>query len=211
VGFAARAVLFVIWTTAAAATARTQEMGSALPCEAVEDSLRTSVEARLLPGVYRLVMVATGGPASGKRAEGRLELRRTALSDRSPRTGAGPERADTGMTPLYGFSDLDFGAVGVSLSPGPEIPAPTSRDPIYPGLLAHVQNWGSRTHPQQNALTVGTQSNVRAKLAAVMVDGPGAGLWVRRLWADRFEGTWRPWGRGGGWGYFCAVRLTEAR
>jgi hypothetical protein len=211
VRFPARAVLLAIWTTVAASTACAQEVGSALRCEPVEDSLRTSVEARLVPGVYQLVMVATGGPAAGKRVEGRLELRRTALSDRSPHTGAGPERPDTGMTPLYGFSDLDFAAVGVSLSPGSEIPAPTSRDPIYPGLLAHVQNWGSHTHPQQNALTVGTQSNVRAKLEAHMVDGPGAGLWVRRLRTDGFEGTWRPWGRGGGWGYFCAVRLRDAR
>lgn len=182
-----------------------QELSPA-PCAAVSDALRTEDNWRPPPGEYQLTLVSTYGPRAGKSASGTLHLWRTTARDRSPRTGARPERVDTAATPLYGATDMDLAAVGVNLLNRADIPRPDSRDPVYPGVLVHIQNWGQTRRLRQSVLTIGTHGNVRAKLDYAMTDGPGTGLWAREVTPGGFRGTWGPWGLTGGAGHFCAER-----
>ena len=181
---------------------------TATNCLAVSDSFRTVDNWRPAPGEYHLTMVAVDSLHRGARASGPLLLWRTSASDSSPTTNARPARVDTVSTPLYGATTVDLPRVGVILSDDFMIPRPFSRDPLYPGILVHIQNWGRSGALRQSVLTVGTLTNVRAPLDYGMTDGPGAGLWVRQATADGFRGTWGPWGglRASGYGYFCAVR-----
>ena len=94
-----------------------------------------AVDTRLVPGAYRLMMVPTSGPAAGRQLEGRLELHRTSLADRSPRVGAGPERADTASAAL----------------PHPEHLAQTG-PPNLQFLSRRLPGLSSRTHAARRSL-----------------------------------------------------------
>ena len=191
-----------------AATPKPRQRAS--ECRAVSDSLRTPQAARLAVGAYALTVIATNGGKPGTQTSGTLTLRQTLSTDRSPRTGQ-PPRSDENIsaTPLWGYIDADLATVGAPLPDGhnPDEPQPTSLDPIYPGLLVHIQNWGSPTLPQQYVLMVGTSYNVRVKLHSAVMDGPGIVMNVREITLKGFRGTWHQGGLVIAGGYFCAVRL----
>jgi hypothetical protein len=159
------------------------------------------------PGTYKLVLVATSGRKQGASAEGELSLRPTSSLDRSPRTGKVAQDANFVVTPLYGWSDLDFLAVGASVASGSGgDPAPSSRDPVYPGVLVRIGSLKEGYPPNSPVLLIATVSNRRDDVLAT--DGGGIGLWVRRLDKNTFAGEWSRWGLAmSGSGYFCATRV----
>ena len=177
-------------------------------CRAVSDSLRTPESARLAAGEYGFVITSTVGPTAGKTSEGRLVLRPTAPADRSPRTGQSPRAdEDRERRPLYGYLDADLARVGAPLPNGltADEPMPNSTDPLFPGVLVHVQKGpGER---QQNVLTVATSINARVDLGYGVADGPGIFLRVREIAPDGFAGTWAQGGLEEAGGFFCAKRL----
>jgi len=186
-------------------------LGQSLVCAPSDDSLRTPDSARLTPGVYTLVVVATNGPLARSRARGTLTLRATSPDDRSPRTGKGPARNERrGGMPLWGWFNGDLRAVGAPL-PDPTdstVPQPDSDDPIYPGVLVLVQNWHEPSPLHQNMLWISTGENFRAERDWAMADGPGVVLNVRVLNTDGFAGTWGAAGRARVGGYYCARRSS---
>ena len=181
-------------------------------CRAVSKSLRTPGAARLQPGDYGFTIVSTIGPTAGDSVRGRLVLRPTRFTDRSPRTGQGPRPDENrGAKPLYGFLlDADLAHIGAPLPDGTRAdePLPSSTDPIFPGFLAHVQNWGGAEASSQNVLTAGTSINARVDLGYGVADGQGIFLMVRTLDASGFGGTWQQGGLLAAGGYFCAERVV---
>ena len=177
-------------------------------CHAVSDSLRTPESARLAAGQYGFVITSTVGPTAGTTSEGRLTLRPTAPTDRSPRTGQSPRAdEDRERRPLYGYLDADLARVGAPLPNGrtADEPMPNSTDPLFPGVLVHVQTGpGER---QQSVLTVAMSYNARVDLGGAAGDGPGIFLRVRQIAPDGFAGRWTQGGRQAAGGYFCAKRL----
>src|SRR5690348_16547419 len=112
-------------------------------CASTSDSLSTPDSARLSPGTYALVIVATLGPQRGGRTQGLLTLRSTSANDRSPRTGQAPARKENRLgTPLWGTFAADISGVGAPLPDSGEayIPQPNADDPIFPGVIVFVQN-----------------------------------------------------------------------
>jgi hypothetical protein len=181
---------------------------SARSCGPVSDSLRTPESARLAAGAYAFVIVSTVGSTAGASAQGRLILHPTRPSDRSPRTGQHPRSdEDRERTPLYGSLDADLTKVGAPLPDGrnADEPLPSSTDPLFPGVLVHVQL--RPTERQQNVLTVATSINARVDLGYGVADGPGIFLRVRELTPAAFAGTWAQGGLEEAGGYFCARRL----
>src|SRR5437016_2477311 len=90
-------------------------------------------------GNYELNLIATEGPKKGARATGYLSLWPTAVDDQSPATGQRAVQTDTLRQPLYGAVQLDFDRVAAPVVSGqPHTPDPTSRDPVYPGVLVLV-------------------------------------------------------------------------
>ena len=180
-------------------------------CRPVSDSLHTPRAARLRAGDYDFTIASTVGKTAGATTHGRLVLRPTSAADRSPRTGQGPRPGENrAANPLYGYlTDADLTRVGASLPDGsrPDEPLPSSVDPIFPGFLSHVQNWGAEGALEQNVLTAGTSINARVELGYAVADGPGVFMMVRALDDSGFAGTWQPGGREAAGGYFCAVRL----
>ena len=180
-------------------------------CTPTSDSLRTADSARVAPGTYAVVLVATVGPRAGAGVEGSLTLRPTRTTDRSPHTGQGPARTENrAHVPLWGTFAGDLGRVGAPL---PDIgdrysPQPDSDDPIFPGVLVLIQNWQNPALLRQNMLWVATGSNDRADVDYATVDGPGIVMNVRRLDGTAFSGTWGPAGRSRVGGYFCAQLLA---
>jgi len=201
---------FFSFAVLAPLTATSEPSQGASDCRAVPDSLRTPSAARLAAGSYALTIIATAGGKPGTQASGTLTLRETVSTNRSSRTGRLPRSDENrSATPLWGYIDADLASVGAPLPDGnnPDEPQPTSRDPIYPGLLVHIQNWGSLTLPQQYVLTVGTTYNVRVRLHYAVADGPGILMNVRQITIKGFRGTWQQGGLVVAGGYFCAVRL----
>jgi hypothetical protein len=163
-----------------------------------------------LAGTYLLTLVATDGSRRGATAHGRLWLARTSARDRSPGNGRGPARPDTASTPYVGATDLDFATVGAPMdwADTVNIPRPTSRDPIYPGVLAKVRpppdSAGAST--AWPFFLVGTLHNTRDESG--WVDGPGIVLVVQAAGPASLVGRWGPWGRKvDGRGYFCLRRV----
>lgn len=176
-------------------------------CDPVSDSLRTTDSSRLVSGSYRLVIVATNGARSGAKVQGTLTLRPTLGTDRSPESGRQPRANENrASTPLWGYIDADLASVGAPLpdSGNPDEPGASSRDPVFPGVLVHVQNWGEPSLRQQFMLTVATSFNARVDLGYVRMDGPGFIMNVREITARGFRGTWNQGGRIVAEGYFCA-------
>ena len=181
-------------------------------CGPVNDSLRVSRGALPSAGTYQLIITATIGPKSGRRATGELLLWPTTPGDRSPRTGQTPSpNENLAAAPLWGAITADLREVGAPL---PDMrqsdwPQPGSQDPVFPGVLVRIQNWQSDTLLQQPMLWVAAPSNVRTDLGYAVADGPGIILRVRALTDSTFRGTWGPAGRLRVGGYFCAARRLE--
>jgi hypothetical protein len=173
-------------------------------CEQVRSVAASFDIALLKPGTYRLVLVATSGREQGASAEGELNLRPTSSSDRSPRTGQLAQDRNLAEAPLYGWSDLDFVAVGASARKA----SASSRDPVFPGVLVRLISWQEGYPPNTPVLLVSTASNRRDEV--LMTDGAGIGLWVRRLSDGSFAGEWSRWGIAiSGSGYFCATLVER--
>ena len=178
-------------------------------CVAVDDSERTDDTARTAPGEYRITMIAEGSSAPAS-ARGNLWLSRTSSQDRSQaHPSARAPAGDTASAPLIGWTDINVQKVGV-LNYAPDtgqffVPDPTSRDPLYPGVIVLIQNWQSNHGLRQNALLIGTFANRRPD-GFDFLDGGGIALWVRRFSSGGFSGHWSRFGRRPeSSGYFCAV------
>jgi hypothetical protein len=208
--FLPRTISLIVLAGLATSEAESAYGQDATKCLAVSDSLPTPDTARLTGGTYTLEMVATAGAKPGAKARGTLTLVPTLGTDRSPRTRLRPRTDENRRAiPFWGYIDADLLSVGAPLPDGKNAdePQPHSRDPIYPGVLVHIQNWGSRTLPQQIVLLVGTSLNARVRLDYMVLDGPGILMKVRQLLPDGFLGTWHQGGRLVAGGYFCAFAL----
>jgi len=165
-------------------------------------------------GDYELTLTAECGSRAGVSAHGRLALARARRTDASPRTGeTAPEFEDRKVL-LYGWTDLDFGAVGAIVY-GTPAPPPTSRDPIYPGVLVVATSWFLQIDPAlslpRNApmMLIGTNSNSR--MGALFTDGSGIALLIEAWRAQCYRGRWDAWGIvANGAGAFKACRASTA-
>lgn len=177
---------------------------SSLPCSRPPRPAASASD--LQPGRYEIVLKATQGSHSGAVARGQLWLRRTTSQD----------RADT---PLYGWVQIDFTAVGAPVFAGGG-PPPTSSDPSSPGVLVRVNGWKEKYAPGTPVLTVGTDSNRNpivsrepggAEIIETLTDdGSGIGLWVHEVREGEFVGRWSEWGIvRDGRGFFCATRVGD--
>ena len=176
-------------------------------CQAVPDARRAPTDVRLGQGTYRLVMVASHGTRAGRASSGTLALWPSSIRDRSRRRPAERPPADTASAPFYGATSIDFPAIGAPVNVrGDEwVPAPSSRDPLHPGVLvlASATPAGSRF---PSMIVIGTVSNRRVADEPVGVDGEGIYLAFRRQRGDTIAGYWGGYGRRvNGSGYFCLI------
>jgi hypothetical protein len=193
-------------------TAHTARFLANAECDGVADSLRTADGARIVPGHYWLTMVADDRVLAT--AHGNLWLTPTSPGDRSPvHPDARPPDGDTAWAPLYGATDADLPRVG-ALNYAPDtgtyfVPTPSSRDPLYPGVIVQIQNWQPNRGRRQNALVIGSFVNRRPD-GQHFLDGGGIVLWVRHFADGGFYGSWQPFGRREeGEGHFCAVPMSS--
>ena len=170
----------------------------------VTDTRTSAPHAELRAGKYRLTLAASNGQWRGKEVSGSLELRKTTSTDRSPRTGQ-TARDSLALTPLWGATDVKFDVVGAPVTASDTlVPAPTSLDPVYPGVLVRILRPPIGANPAGIVLLIGTLTNRRADIG--WLDGPGIALAVRQVDSSGFRGTWQEWGIiMGGRGDFCAV------
>jgi hypothetical protein len=160
-------------------------------------------------GDYDLSLVSTCGTRAGGSASGGLTLVQALSTDRSPATGqlVAPESLKTIL--LYGWTDLDFRAVDAPLCRD-EV-APTSRDPVFPGVVLHSMDWmgvDPSSHLPPLTLLIGTVSNPRD--GSLVTDGCGIFLGLE-TWDGRcYRGHWDAWGIAlGGAGTFAACPRTK--
>jgi hypothetical protein len=176
-------------------------------CEVVDEIPASFEGSAIRPGTYRLVMIATSGSRTGASTEGMLTLRPTSPTDSSPTTSREVRDSLGTETPLYGWTDLDFQSIGAPIGESSD-PSPLSRDPTSPGVLVTIGRWDDRYPEDTPVLLVSTASNRRD--GAIVLDGGGIGLSVRRLAPDGFSGEWYRWGIAiSGSGHFCAWRVGE--
>ena len=186
---------------------------SAPACVALPDSRRAPASIKLGRGLYRLILVASRGTRAGHASSGTLELwPPSSTRDRSTRRPAERPPADTGATPFYGATTVDFADIGAPVSArGDEwVPAPSSRDPLHPGVLVLASRTpGGSQSPTM--LVIGTVSNRRVAGGPLGLDGEGIYLAIRRQRGDTISGYWGGYGRRvSGSGHFCLV-ATSAR
>jgi hypothetical protein len=180
-------------------------------CEPVTESQQSFEGARITPGEYLITFVATKGNKSGSAVSGRMWLTPTSRRDKSPRTGeSAPTNEDSARVPLYGAIDVDLSRVDAPMGDSDKISDPMSRDPIYPGVLAHVIDFYNAPKGQI-ALLIGTVSNQRTD--NLYTDGAGIGLFVKKLDDDAFSGSWGPWGILNGWkrSFLCSPTKQVTR
>jgi len=153
----------------------------------------------LAPGDYQLSMVATHGSRRSSTAQGRLTLRPTSNSDRSPRTGQSVEGPpDIRSAPLYGWTDVDLKEVAAPICPEGSAPPASSRDPVFTGVLVlklePEVKLESRVPYRQEApiLVTGTGTNIRD--GKPRLDGCGIGLFVQHRGLRCLRGEWTAWG-----------------
>ena len=85
-------------------------------------------------------------------------------------------------------------------------PLPTSRDPVYPGVLLELSG-----DTDQMVMWVNSFANRRYDDGTRGLDGPGTILKIRRLDSAGFAGRYHPaGGLRGGTGYFCARLVKRA-
>jgi hypothetical protein len=158
---------------------------------------RTSDESttRIGPGTYQMTLTAVQGGKSGNQTSGPLVIRASTCEDRSPPTGEQIENCrNLCMTPLYGWTSVDLTAVGAAV-PRPEssIPAPSSRDPLYPGVL-ELSDCGQDPKREVQMFVIGSVLNRRDSRFGN--DGPGIVVQVRHAGEGCHGGDWSEGGRG---------------
>ena len=166
-------------------------------CSPVNNPNKNFENIHIIPGKYKLILVATKGNPTKSEVVGELVLINTTTTDISTKTGKGPvPNEDLSKVPLYGTLDIDFKSVNA-----PVVINTKSDDPIYPGVLVNVLDWmGTK---QQPVLVVGSEGNTRD--GSMILDGTGIGLFVQYIDDSSFRGRWGAWGiLHGGSGYFCA-------
>lgn len=163
--------------------------GTESACQPVEGALPDGSRVEGLIGEFRLTLVEGAG-AGGRQTAGLLTLWPQADSLVSV-----PGYPADVSTPLIGSATLDLDAVGAALVGSLE-----SRDPIAPGVLVVRR-------PHDVTLRLGADANRRGE---VRFDGAFAALFVQKITASGFRGSWRSGGAEHvAEGYFCAVREGE--
>ena len=165
-------------------------------CEPRPGPLPAEASAGLLPGAFRLMMVATVGDSAGRTAEGRLDLQAndsTLLRFEVP--GMGAYRDVT--TPLFGTTDVPLAEVD-AYQPG----ALDSEDPLAPGVLVLLRQ-APDSLPQ---VTVRLGARANRRNAELLFDGGYAALRVTWIAEGAFGGEWESAvpNRMHSAGYFCA-------
>jgi hypothetical protein len=172
-------------------------------CQPPSAEAAADTAARIAAGRYVLTLVANDRSARPARAHGPLWLLDTSDADRSHPTGRGPAPVRDVQEYLYGAVSLDFRRIGASVPmvAGDTIsPAPTSTDPIRPGVLVSRSNG-------ETVVLISTLGNIRD--GRVWLDGAGIGLHVRQVSHDQFSGIWSGWGSvRSRQGFFCAARTS---
>ena len=167
-------------------------------CAAAGGSLPATATADGLAGEYRLLLVAAGGPDSGKSVRGRLALREQPDSLQQPPPVLGIR--DTSTRYRYaGTAELDRDALGAT-----DTGDLASTDPRAPGALL-IERRTSRPVPAAGiTIRLGADANRRG---LVRYDGGYFALTVRRLDRAGFAGTWASGALGSSTaGYVCAER-----
>jgi hypothetical protein len=175
------------------------------PCIAVPDSLRTESSARLRVGTYSLSVVrVTPNPTVS--VNGTLVLKEATPSDQSPQGLRLSRRKSNGLD-LWGHTTVDFAPTGLDLpaTGDSHVPAPSSTDPIFPGVVVLIEN-RQTDGLKQNTVWIASGANDRSDRGYHMRDGPGLVMHVRELTPTSFRGTWEPAGLQKMGGYFCATR-----
>lgn len=179
-------------------------------CLRAEGTIGDSSRALLKPGEYRVIFLAESGSRKQAISEGRLWLRATRPNDRSPRTGKVAKDFDFSGVPLYGWLDADLARIGAPICSGYPHPDPSSRDPVYPGVLAHIQRDHASPFPpgRRTFLTVATLSNPRT--GVLWTDGCGFAMYVVGWKEGCIVGSWEEWGlRVDGRGRYCLCPKRE--
>jgi hypothetical protein len=123
-------------------------------------------------------------------------------ADVSPRTGEKPVD-EFQSTRLFGWMQLDYGAIDLRVTRERGIPAPDSTDPVSPGVI--VRDRGRPGSVARPILTMNSDANIRRPGQPVRTDGPGFSFSVFAVNGDGFQGAFA-----GGFlasdpsGYFCA-------
>ncbi|MFQ5688662.1 MAG: hypothetical protein ACE5HQ_00120 [Gemmatimonadota bacterium] len=172
----------------------------ATACRPLEPSRDTAgVDVAGLEGRYRLTLVATRGPATGRSVTGSLTLA-AMPSDltgvKSP--GGGPDRA--AAAPFYGSLRIDLGAVGARIAGDLE-----ASDPRAPGVLVLSYPATARTAAGRRVtLRLGSLANDRER---TRFDGAYTALAVLSHGDRGFFGSWASGVQGEqAGGHFCALR-----
>ena len=152
---------------------------TSIQCPPLTES-QAPANARIAAGKYLLIVESKHG-----RAMGMLQLWPSTVQDRSPsHPEIRPDPVKIESVPLYGWTSVDFDSVGVQFPPDTgarAAPAPTSTDPLFPGVLVSAG--------QPPMLFIGSQGNRRDRVT--VEDGGGIALIVRHVSATAgFAGTW---------------------
>lgn len=193
-------VVLVAGLTVCACTATRALTARSVGCDPVQTGSIQPGALEHLSGEYDLIMVAWSGSRRGAVASGTLWLARTSSRDQSPSTEKSAPPGDTAPYTFFGATDVRLLDVGAPISVAREAlePHPTSRDPLFPGVLVRQQGGGA-------TLLVSTLHNRRT--GETWLDG--AGIMLPILFADSqgFGGTWGNYGiLADGSGHFCAHR-----
>jgi hypothetical protein len=159
-------------------------------CGPSNGTLVAGAAAPGLTGRYRLILVATAGPRSGRRVEGGLRLDR----DSTARSGS-----ETLVAALAGATDIALDSVG-ALRAGDA----GSMDPARPGVLVFASVPGA---PPRILIRLGSEANRQDQqpfesaytvLDVLAVNGEGfAGRWRSGVTDTQAQG------------YFCARRVPR--
>jgi hypothetical protein len=173
---------------------------AAAACPPPTGTLPPSATAAGLAGTYRLQVVPTTGPTTGRMVEAGLQL--ADIADPAAREVHLMGITDsTSRYALTGTSDLDPAAVG-AVATG-EVSA---ADPAAPGVLVIERHPPAPGGPAEIILRLGSEANRRDR---VRYDGGYFALVVRGIGPRGFTGTWSSGGGGPTvGGYFCAERTA---
>ncbi len=179
----------------ALAACRAGDLPEALPkppaqrsiCEPTSGRLPAGATLADRAGTYRVKMVEVVDGSDARSVEGTLTLRLQP---------PGLDSLGTASTPLYGFTDLDLGAVGAH-----RVGDPAGTDPRAPGVLVLESDRGGEC---RILLRLGADANRRD---AALFDGAWTVLEVGEITSGGFAGGWRSGVRlSRTQGYFCAKR-----
>jgi hypothetical protein len=192
------ALLAVSACHSAPPAARPSATPAADTCAAPTGELPHSATGAGLGGQYRLRLVVTAGPRSGRAVGAHLRLIPLADSLQVPAPMLGVQDTTT-RYPLAGSTDLDPELVG-----GVRTGDNASADPTAPGVLVIERHPGATDTVASVMLRLGALANRRG---LARFDGGYFALRVRRIDADGFAGTWSSGtARQAAAGYFCAER-----